>query len=597
MRCNRSVFLFLLALLLWQGGSAFGQQADIAGDWAHPGGPFGLHEDAMDRGGGPDPGQWLGIPFNEAGRAKALSWTASWMSVPEHQCTPHPAPYHIWGPGTLTVRKEYDSSRRLIAYRLDGTYGLDRVIWLDGRPHPSEDAPRTFNGFSTGRWEGDSLLVETSHIKPVFIRRNGAFVSEKVRMIEYFTRHDNYLIHTMAVEDPIYLSEPFVRTTEYVIESRPIPRLGRFGQTGDEPVFYKCFPAEELGGDRHAVPHWLPGTNPLPQETAGKFGIPIVPLLGGAQTMFPEYIDHLKRSGGPAATVPRGPSTAQPAQSSGIRSMHVQGRVWVIMGAGGNVAVQVGDEGVLLVDSGVEAMSDAIRAEIGKIAGDKPIRYVINTHWHPDHTGGNTKLAAGTEKEPQRAAILTHENTSGQLSQNKLAASEMVMDTFFGRDKTIYFNDEAIEIINVSGGHTDGDVIVFFRGSDVVSAGDVVLTTGYPIINAEHGASVDGAIAALNEIIDIAVAKFRQQGGTLIVPGHGRLYDETDVVEYRDMLVIIRDRVQEAIKKGKTLAQIKAESPTIDYDGVFGANSGFWTTDMFIDGVYRSLTGAKQGND
>jgi glyoxylase-like metal-dependent hydrolase (beta-lactamase superfamily II) len=238
-----------------------------------------------------------------------------------------------------------------------------------------------------------------------------------------------------------------------------------------------------------------------------------------------------------------------------------------------------------------------ILAEVRKIAGEKPIRYVINTHWHPDHTGGNVKLSAGTEREPQRPAIITHENTSGQLNQHKSPASELVMDTFFGKDKTIYFNDEAIEIINVSGGHTDGDTIVFFRGSDVVSAGDVVLTTGYPIINAEQGAAVDGAIAALNQIIDIAVAKFRQQGGTMVIPGHGRLYDETDVVEYRDMLVMVRDRIQDAVKKGRTLEQIKADRPTIDFDGVFGASSGFWTTDMFIEAVYRSVTNSAQGNN
>ena len=590
---NVSVRLLCGALLLasFQAHFAFGQQADIAGDWAHPGGGgFNVFEDVMDRGGGPDPGQWLGIPFNDAGRMRALTWTAGWQSVPERQCVPHPVTYHIWGPGTLTIRKDYDSSRRVIAYRLDGTYGIDRVIWIDGRPHPPAVALHTYTGFSTGRWDGDSLVVETSHIKPAFIRRNGAFVSEKAKLLERFTRHGNYLIHTMAVEDPIYLTEPFVRTTEYEVDPRPPLRLGRFGVTGDEPVFYKCFPAEELGGDRYAVPHWLPGTNPMPRETAAKLRLPESSLLGGAETMFPEYMRQLASAGGPSVSRHPAPGASQPeASEAEVESMHVKGNVWVVRGAGANITVQIGDEGVLLVDSGSQEASEAVRREIERLAAGKPIRYLINTHWHPDHTGGNVSLSAATPQHPQRAAILAHEKVYASLNEHSLPASDLVMDTFFGPNRTIHFNGEAIEIINVGSAHTDGDAIVFFRKSDVVSSGDAFTTTGYPRIKAEDGATVAGTITALNRIIDIAVAEFRQQGGTVVVPGHGRLYDETDVVEYRDMLSIVRDRVENSVKQGKSLEAIRADRPTIEYDGVYGSDTGSWTTDMFVAAVYHSL--------
>ena len=164
------------------------------------------------------------------------------------------------------------------------------------------------------------------------------------------------------------------------------------------------------------------------------------------------------------------------------------------------------------------------------------------------------------------------------------------MDTFYGESKAIYFNGEAIEIIHVPSAHTDGDSIVFFRGSDVVSAGDVILTRNLPLFNLAHGGSINGSIAALNRIIDITVAETRGQGGTVVIPGHGRLYDEADVVEYRDMLTILRDRIQNSIDNGRSLRQLKAERPTLDYDGVFGATTGFWTTEMFIEAAYENLS-------
>src|SRR5690606_10319175 len=189
-------------------------QVDFTGAWDHPG-LFG-HEDFNDRGAGPEIGDYMGLPLNEAGIRKAESYSGSWLSVPEHQCTPHPAAYQLWGPNTLIVNTEYDRVSRVAkAIRLDGAFGIDRIVWLDGRPHPPPEALYTFEGFSTGRWEGDSLVVETTHMKPGWLRRNGTPTSERAKMIEYFTRFDDYLLVTTIVDDPVYFAEPFISTTEY----------------------------------------------------------------------------------------------------------------------------------------------------------------------------------------------------------------------------------------------------------------------------------------------------------------------------------------------------------------------------------------------
>ena len=138
-------------------------------------------------------------------------------------------------------------------------------------------------------------------------------------------------------------------------------------------------------------------------------------------------------------------------------------------------------------------------------------------------------------------------------------------------------------------GHTDGDIVVFFRKSDVVASGDLFLTTTYPVIDSQSGGRVNGIIDGLNRILDVTIPKDKQEGGTYVVPGHGRLSDEADVVEYRDMLTIVRDRVQELVAKGKTLAEVKAAKPTLDYDGRYGAATGAWTTEMFVEAIYREL--------
>jgi cyclase len=283
----------------------------------------------------------------------------------------------------------------------------------------------------------------------------------------------------------------------------------------------------------------------------------------------------------------------------------IQGNVSMLVTSAGNVTAQIGEQGVLLVDtSGAEA-SDGIVAAIRRLT-DKPIRYIINTHAHADHTGGNAAIARsgatvgggtiGAAFTPSGASILAHEKVLARMSaptgsQAPTPTDAWPTNTYFGDRKELFFNGEAIEILHQPAAHTDGDSVVFFRRSDVVSAGDLFLTTGYPVIDAKWGGTIQGVIDGLNRILVLTVPKDKQEGGTYVVPGHGRLCDEADVVEYRDMLTIVRDRIQDMVSRGLTLAQVKAARPTLDYDGRYGATTGTWTTDQFVEAVYRNLGG------
>ena len=591
----KRVFLFASAFLL-SIPLAFGQ-ADLVGDWQHP----LPGEDSMDKGGGPATGDFLGLPLNEAGVFRAEAFSDNWLTIPEHQCTPHPASYEYWGPNGagITISKEYErTKRRLVAIHMDGSYGLDRVVWMDGRPHPPAEAMHTFTGFSTGRYEGDMLVVETTHMKLSWIKRNGTALSDRARMLEYFIRHDNYFTYVQIIDDPVYLDQPFIRTSEWVQVPRPPLMLGRFGTVGDEPVFYKCFPVEEVANDRYRVPHFLWGTNHLMEEFSELNQVPMWALRAGTATIYPEFMDQL-RQGPPVAKPPlaavaeeAAAKTRPPAVVKGVHSFHVKDQVWLISDGLTNITVNVGDEGVMIVDPGREETADAVMAEIRKIAGDKPIRYVANTSWNPDHTGGNAKLSEGVKVPvPQRAAIISHENTLAKLSEMGKSGDHLPTDTFFGKDKQIRFNDEPIDVVFLPNAHTDGDVLVNFRKSDVIVVGDIIHTSRYPEISLEKGGSINGEIAALNRILDFTVPDWRQEGGTHVITGHGHIYNEADVADYRDMLTIIRDRVQDAIKKGKTLEQVKTERLTRDYDTYYGSTTGDWTTDMFITAVYNSLKG------
>ena len=298
-----------------------------------------------------------------------------------------------------------------------------------------------------------------------------------------------------------------------------------------------------------------------------------------------------------------------PAQTPVVRSLHVQGNVWMINAGSVNVAAQIGDQGVLLVDTGTEAAADAILAEVRRLAGDKPIRYIVNTHAHRDHTGGNVKIAAAGKSvisgnfaaqagagAANAAKILAHEQTQIlMLASGPLGVAEAgrPTDTFFVEKDAFYFNDEAVELLHQPDAHTSGDIIVYFRKSDVIAAGDVYINTTFPVIDREHGGSYAGILAALNRIIDITVPRDKEEGGTYVIPGHGRLADEADVVDYRDMATIVRDRVRDAIGRKLSLEQVKAARLVRDYEGRFGASQGPWTTDAFIEAAYRSLSPAR----
>jgi cyclase len=258
------------------------------------------------------------------------------------------------------------------------------------------------------------------------------------------------------------------------------------------------------------------------------------------------------------------------------------------------------------VDTMTDALAEPMIAEIKKLAGDKPIRWIVNTHAHPDHTGGNAKVAAAGRsiiagnfagQAGQTAAnfaqIIAHENTGNRLAEQKpaLPVHATPAETFFGNQHEFFFNDEAVQLIHVPNAHTDGDVMVFFRKSDVLVAGDVYVNTTFPVINTAQGGSINGILASLNRIIDITVPRKKQEGGTYVIPGHGRLADEADVVENRDMATIVRDRFADAAKRKQTLAQVKAARLVRDYEGRYGAAQGFWTTDAFVEAVYKTIGG------
>ena len=301
-------------------------------------------------------------------------------------------------------------------------------------------------------------------------------------------------------------------------------------------------------------------------------------------------------------------AAAAPAAPPTIDVWPVRDNIYMLVGAGGNTTVQVGPEGLLVVDTKLESGAEALRAAVRKLS-PMPIRYVVNTHMHPDHVGGNAVIAAagstiaggnvsGTIADASKgAAVIAQENVLlrmvAAMPQPPFAA--WPTDTFIDGHKDLFFNGEAVQIIYQPKAHTDSDSMVFFRRSDVIATGDVFTTTGYPVLLPNDGGSIQGVIDALNHIIDLTVPADKQEGGTMVVPGHGRLCDEADVVEYRDMLTIIRDRVKAMVAMRMTLQQVQAAQPTRDYDPRYGATTGFWTTAQFVEAVYRNLMQEKNG--
>ena len=313
-------------------------------------------------------------------------------------------------------------------------------------------------------------------------------------------------------------------------------------------------------------------------------------------------------------TVGRGQSAQAP-----LKTFKVQANVHMIAGAGGNIAVQVGADGVVLVDAGSAESADAVIAAVRTITA-LPIRYIINTGPAADHVGGNEKVAEAGENISARelapasvpsaggggAAAATVIGTDTLLERMSAPVGEGTAfppaawptETFMTPHKDLFINREGIQVFFQPNAHSDSDTIVFFRRSDVIVTGDIFDITRFPMIDLERGGSVQGVIDALNHVIELAIPSiplpWLDEGGTQIIPGHGRPCEEADVVEYRDMVTIIRDRVQAFVKKGFTLEQIIAMNPTQGFRARYGSDTGPWTTNRFVEAIYKSLTAEKQ---
>jgi glyoxylase-like metal-dependent hydrolase (beta-lactamase superfamily II) len=340
-----------------------------------------------------------------------------------------------------------------------------------------------------------------------------------------------------------------------------------------------------------------------------------------------------------AAIAASGAGTAPKAQSrdaSDLEVLPVHGSVYVIAGAGANIAASVGKDGVLLVDSGAAAAGDRVLAAIRQLQNElarrepapqtafgaetrgtlqqslnyvsppKPIRYIVNTSADLDHVGGNATLvkagktftggnvAGDIADAGQGAAVIAYENVLTRVSaptgeKATLPSDGWPTDTFFQASMKLshFFNGDGIQIIHIPSAHTDGDSIVYFRRSDVIATGDIFDMNHYPAIDVDRGGSINGVVDGLNAVLDLVIPEFRMEGGTMIVPGHGRLSDGADVAYYRDMVTIIRDRIREMIKKGMTLEQVKAAKPTADYDPRWSTKE--YSADQFIEAAYTSL--------
>lgn len=272
-----------------------------------------------------------------------------------------------------------------------------------------------------------------------------------------------------------------------------------------------------------------------------------------------------------------------------LELLPVRDNVYMLVGSGGNITLQLGEEGVLLVDSQFAPQSGSILARLAELTPAAP-RYLVNTHYHPDHTGGNANLgAAGAE-------ILAHANLRLRMLDPPVGErgpeAGLPGRTYAGSHLDLYFNGEGIRLLHQPAAHTDGDSFVHFRRADVIATGDVYVTNMYPFIDSAAGGSIQGIIAAANRLVDLMIPAQGQDGGTLVIPGHGRLSDRGDVIAWRDMLTIIHDRIQAMLDRGMTLQEVQAARPTQDYDARWGRDSGFWTTTQFVEAVYRDLAAA-----
>jgi len=302
---------------------------------------------------------------------------------------------------------------------------------------------------------------------------------------------------------------------------------------------------------------------------------------------------------------------AHGASISDLQVVHVQGNVYALFGAGPNITMSVGSQGILMVNTGPAGMEEQILEVIKKLgtgidpvreAPPVPIRFIVNTSARPDDTGGNEKIQAAAEFIRGGEHILAHEKVLARMSEPPKGQTTpprppdaWPTDTFRGEQMKLgrFFNGEGVQLLHVPAAHTDGDSLVWFRYSDVIATGNIFSTTGWPVIDLERGGSFQGVIDGLNLILKTGLSDFRTEGGTVVVPGHGRIGDLADVGFYRDMLTIVRDRIQDGLKRGLTVEQVKAEKPTLGWESRYGSKTGPWTTDMFIEAAYKSLSESK----
>jgi hypothetical protein len=273
---------------------------DLSGEWTP------VREE--DNTGNTELGDWVGIPMNEAARLRAMAWVASIQTLPEWQCRPHAVSYISRGPSQLRISKEVDPvSREVTAWHMEWLRSIDKAVYMDRRPHPSENAPHTWGGFSTGEWIGDMLKITTTHIKEEYLKRDGVFHSDRIRVNQFLIRRGNYLTFILVEYDPVYLTEPLIKTQNFVLNDRV--------QNGNGAWLWPCEYVEEVvDRPRDEVPHYLPGTNPDISWFSRRYNIPMDVVTAGAANMYPEIRAKIPRSmGGLGPELPPSPAPARPA--------------------------------------------------------------------------------------------------------------------------------------------------------------------------------------------------------------------------------------------------------------------------------------------
>ncbi len=581
---------------------------DLSGYWTAP-----LHEDFMERGPGSELADFGGIPLNEAGRLWALSYDPSRVTLRHHQCEAYVTPYQMRALGNFRIWEEREPhSQDLVAIHLwaQTTEG-HRVIWMDGRPHPPGWAPHTFRGFSTGTFQGNALVVRTTHMKSGALRRgNGVPQSDRATLMEYFVRRGDRITNTTVLDDPVFLSEPMVRSTDFY-------RL----PVDPGAWLYACDDGEQiLDRPDDDVPNYLFGEQPFVREFSARYQLPFAASLLGAATMYPDLGERARAMTDADANALLSPAPGRVSETARVvdeaptdgrvHVLPVRDNVYMLVGDGGNIVLQTGDQGAFVVDTGGGRLTDQVLATIRTLT-PHPIQFIANTSFRPEHTGGNAALGTAgqdpsllgsffVQSAPRgvtgffgdplsHATMMAHVNVQVRMQAAGAPTDAVPADTYLEERRRKFHNGDAIEMFYQPNAVTDGDSLVHFRGADVIVAGDIFTTTQYPVIDVGSGGSVQGEIRALNEILAMTVFEHQGEGGTYVVPGHGYLSDEHEVVEYRDMVVIVRDRVRAMLDAGASLAQVQAARVTADYDTQYGANTGPWTTAMFVEAVYRSL--------